>query len=269
MQAQQHGSFTSAPKLADSTLAELMAAWDLNKNGELSRGELRRAVRVSLELSATDAEIDHLFNEFDADGGGWASLCTPHPHCSSRSTLLHRSASLPHISPRTRTSLRVAHRAIDLKELRACLQALLDAAVAGQQEAESVRDIGDLSVQRANQLREAADVMQRIERIEAWLAEQQQGEELHPSIRLFQRLTMKKGAALNTNDQALTWEGVRDDAHISRKNFHRGVGELLGSRALSAEEIDKWFDAEKEADASTPSTGQGGRHEVQTCASAL
>ena len=132
-----------------------------------------------------------------------------------------------------------------------------------------MRDIGDLSVQRANQLREAADVMQRIERIEAWLAEQQQGEELHPSIRLFQRLTMKKGAALNTNDQALTWEGVRDDAHISRKNFHRGVGELLGSRALSAEEIDKWFDAEKEADASTPSTGQGGRHEVQTCASAL
>ena len=69
-QAQQHRSLPSAPKLADSTLAELMGAWDLNKNGELSRGELRRAVRVSLELSATDAEIDHLFNAFDADGGG-------------------------------------------------------------------------------------------------------------------------------------------------------------------------------------------------------
>ena len=39
-------------------------------DGELSKVELRQAVRGSLGLKASNAEVDRLFDDFDADGGG-------------------------------------------------------------------------------------------------------------------------------------------------------------------------------------------------------
>jgi hypothetical protein len=130
--------------------------------------------RLLVVLTRCCVQIDATFNDFDADDSG----------------------------------------AIDMKELQTCLLALQDAAVASEHEAASVRGIGNLSLQRAKQLNDAADTMRRIEKIEAWLGGLHGGspQDQHPSIRFFERLTAKKGSSLNTNEFALNWK-VRNARH--------------------------------------------------------
>ena len=52
----------------------LMKEWDKNGDGELSLIEFKQAVRLSLNLRATNEQIDELFQMFDGDGGGSIAL---------------------------------------------------------------------------------------------------------------------------------------------------------------------------------------------------
>ena len=120
---------------AKRAMAALMKAWDTNGDGELSKMELRQAVRGKKEgelgLKATNQEVDQLFDDFDADGGG----------------------------------------TLDLKELRPCLKALIDAATAAEAEVEALRGMASSSLTRAEELAEAADAMVEVEAEEGRLHE--------------------------------------------------------------------------------------------------
>ena len=54
---QQQPSGSMRRPAGSDGLSALMHAWDRNKDGLINRSELRQAVRVSLKLKATDAEV--------------------------------------------------------------------------------------------------------------------------------------------------------------------------------------------------------------------
>ena len=56
------------------TVPTLVAEWDKNKDGQISKIEFKQAVRNTLSISATNSEIDDLFREMDTDGGGTLDL---------------------------------------------------------------------------------------------------------------------------------------------------------------------------------------------------
>ena len=47
----------------------LFHSWDENGDGKVSKAEFRKALRA-LGFEGVDTELDALFDEFDADGGG-------------------------------------------------------------------------------------------------------------------------------------------------------------------------------------------------------
>lgn len=51
-------------------LLDLIRSWDRNGDGMISKSEMRQIVRNDLGMKATNAEIDTMFDTFDADGGG-------------------------------------------------------------------------------------------------------------------------------------------------------------------------------------------------------
>ena len=48
-----------------ASVPQLVRQWDQNQDGDISKAELRQAVRGSLGLHATNKEIDRLFDDFD------------------------------------------------------------------------------------------------------------------------------------------------------------------------------------------------------------
>ena len=56
------------------TVAQLIADWDKNKDQQISKVEFKQGVRNNLGIAARNAEIDALFAEMDADGGGTLDL---------------------------------------------------------------------------------------------------------------------------------------------------------------------------------------------------
>ena len=50
------------------SLQDLIRSWDSNKDGEIQPIELRKAIRNSLKIQATNQEIDDLFKSLDIDG---------------------------------------------------------------------------------------------------------------------------------------------------------------------------------------------------------
>ena len=52
------------------TVADLVQQWDTNRDGVISKGEFRAAIRSSLGLKADSKEIETVFDLLDEDGGG-------------------------------------------------------------------------------------------------------------------------------------------------------------------------------------------------------
>ena len=53
-----------------SALLDLVRSWDRTGDGKVNKVELRQAVRGALKVSATNVEIDELFEAFDGDNSG-------------------------------------------------------------------------------------------------------------------------------------------------------------------------------------------------------
>ena len=50
------------------SLKDLVRSWDMNKDGDIQPNEFRKAIRTSLQIQATNQEIDDLFKSLDLDG---------------------------------------------------------------------------------------------------------------------------------------------------------------------------------------------------------
>ena len=50
------------------SLKDLVRSWDMNKDGDIQPNEFRKAIRTSLQIQATNQEIDDLFKSLDIDG---------------------------------------------------------------------------------------------------------------------------------------------------------------------------------------------------------
>ena len=115
-----------------------MREWDRNGKGELNRQEWRQAVRNSLGLKANNADIDALFDAFDADSGG----------------------------------------TLDLQELRPCLKALQDAYLAGVDVVNAQLALATAASERADEFREAAEAVKAVEEEEAKITAFEHGQPL-------------------------------------------------------------------------------------------
>ena len=128
------GPAVSSKVEVEKTLNQCMRAWDKNGDGELSRQEFRQAVRgsdsKSLGVKASNAEIDMLFDEFDADGGG----------------------------------------SLTLSELRPCLRALQNAALATNAEKAALMEMSAACRTRVEELNAAAAEMRTVEAEEERIA---------------------------------------------------------------------------------------------------
>jgi hypothetical protein len=233
-------------------------------DGELSKAELRQAVRGSLGLKASNAEIDRLFDDFDADGGGSEKLRPPATillrHTHARAPLLPPICALYTFSDSLAcvlcsSSLRarspVLVTALDLKELRPCLKALKEAAAAAANEAEVLRRLAASGRHRGAQLTEAAAAMAEVEAEEARLREDSAHGPI--SVRLMAALS-KSAGTLRLEDVGTRFKGVNASGAISRKAFVKNLLEMDIENA-TAEEAEAWFDervqAEQPADAAT------------------
>ena len=112
-----------AASAGKAAIIDMMREWDKNRDGKISRIELRQACRNDLGLKATNAEIDQLFEDFDADGSG----------------------------------------SLELNEMKPCLVALQDAATAAHKEALQLNTAAARCRARAVNLREAAKTMADVE----------------------------------------------------------------------------------------------------------
>ena len=115
-----------------SALLDLVRSWDRTGDGKVNKVELRQAVRGALKVSATNVEIDELFEAFDADNSG----------------------------------------KLDYDELGVCLRALQDSAAAARNELAGLASLADEARARLEPLRQAAEVMSRIEAEQAKQAKQ-------------------------------------------------------------------------------------------------
>jgi hypothetical protein len=66
---------------AHYALTELVREWDTNRDGDISKAELRQAVRGSLGLQASNKEIDRLFDDFDVRAEPQLDPAAPLPPC--------------------------------------------------------------------------------------------------------------------------------------------------------------------------------------------
>lgn len=121
-------------------VAELMRTWDKNGDGEISRAEFRLAVtdKKNLHVQASTAEIDALFDSFDADKGG----------------------------------------SLDLSELKPCLQALQDAVAASLGAEMQAQIVLNALRARADALSAAKQTMEEHEAKSAELAQRKSGAHL-------------------------------------------------------------------------------------------
>lgn len=169
-----------------AALAELIRSWDKNNDGEISPMEFRQAVRGSLNLKASNEEIDTLFKSFDADGSG----------------------------------------KLDLKELKPALRALQDAAAAGMSEAETWLSAADECKKRAIALSEAAEMMTAIERDEKAYAALQFGAQKTPNrfAAAMARRNLKVDDAIHNWPGVAVVPG--EAAKCTKSQFVKGVLEL-------------------------------------------
>ena len=200
------GGGGSSVELGKKAMAALMKAWDTNGDGELSKMELRQAIRGKKEgelgLKATNQEIDQLFDDFDSDGGG----------------------------------------TLDLKELRPCLKALVDAATAAEAEAEALKGMAALSLTRSEELADAAAAMQEVEAEEGRLHEVSLT--LPIGVRLMGAL-MKKGV-VRLEDMGARFK-ANEKGNIGRKQFVKAVLDENIERA-TVEEVEAWYDERVQAE---------------------
>jgi Ca2+-binding EF-hand superfamily protein len=83
----------------------LVKEWDKNGDGELSKIEFKQAVRLTLNLKASNDEIDEIFDSLDKNGDGTLDIdaegerhasCPPRrPHCDARATHREPNACQP------------------------------------------------------------------------------------------------------------------------------------------------------------------------------
>lgn len=106
-----------------SALLDLVRSWDRTGDGKVNKVELRQAVRGALKVSATNVEIDELFEAFDGDNSG----------------------------------------KLDYDELGVCLRALQDSAAAARNELAGLASLAAEARARLEPLRQAAEIMSRIE----------------------------------------------------------------------------------------------------------
>ena len=197
----------------------IMREWDTNKDGELSKVEFRQAVRNKLGLKAQNNEIDAVFDAFDDDASG----------------------------------------GIDLRELKPFLKALSGAAVAADKKAASVRELAEMSRSRFIHLTQASELMRRVEKADAWLAEQRAAHDVR--IRFMQGVGGKGSVMLE--EIVRDWKGGRGGGSgaglsANKEAFRSGV--LAVFKGATADEIDQWFQEDLEevmSRASTSASSEG------------
>jgi len=169
-----------------AALTELVRSWDKNGDSEISKIEFRQACRISLNLKASNEEIDTLFASFDADGS----------------------------------------EKLDLKEIKPALRALQDAAAAGHAEGVSVSAMAVDCRKRAEQLADAAESMAAIERDEKQLnaaaramqtpTRKLAGAIVRRNLKVDEVISKWPGVALVPGEPT----------KVTRPQFHKGLAEL-------------------------------------------
>lgn len=69
-----HNVAQKARRGSSAAMTQLVREWDKNGDGEISSIEFRQAVRLTLKVKGSDAEINAVFNEFDADRSGLLTM---------------------------------------------------------------------------------------------------------------------------------------------------------------------------------------------------
>jgi hypothetical protein len=155
-------------------------------------------VRGSLGVKATNGEIDNLFDDFDADGSG----------------------------------------ALDLSELRPCLNALQSAAEAAQEEASVLGELAQEQRAIETLYREASSTMEIVERSEA--ARAAQGASIAIKV-----ATVMSRRRITVDHAVKNWPDVSSQGNVTRLAFRKGV---YAQRVQTTDaELDVWFDEALEA----------------------